>query len=108
FADPAFGIEEFTREIGMSRMQLHRKLKALTDQSPGDYLRLFRLGHAKKLLAIKGMSVSEAAYQSGFNNLPNFSRLFKAWAGLTPSEFQEISLSDNPVVTNQQDIVTNP
>ncbi|MBX2946325.1 MAG: tetratricopeptide repeat protein [Cyclobacteriaceae bacterium] len=108
FTDPAFGIEEFTREIGMSRMQLHRKLKALTDQSPGDFLRLFRLGHAKKLLSIKGISVSEAAYRSGFNNLPNFSRIFKAWAGVTPSEYQENSLSENPAVTNQQDIVTNP
>lgn len=108
FTDPAFGVEEFTREIGMSRMQLHRKLKALTDQSPGDFLRLFRLGHAKKLLSVKGISVSEAAYQSGFNNLPNFSRIFKAWAGITPSEYQETRLSESQAVTNQQDIVTNP
>lgn len=108
FTDPAFGVEEFTREIGLSRMQLHRKLKALTDQSPGDFLRLFRLGQAKKLLSVKGISVSEAAYQSGFNNLPNFSRIFKAWAGVTPSEYQENSFLGNPSVTNQQDIVINP
>lgn len=107
FADPDFGVDEFTREIGMSRMQLHRKLKALTDKSPGDFLRLFRLEHAKKLLSAKGISVSEAAYQSGFNNLPNFSRLFKAWAGVTPTEFQQNEGSTGPSVTNQQDIVTN-
>jgi signal transduction histidine kinase/DNA-binding response OmpR family regulator len=106
FADPDFGVDEFTREIGMSRMQLHRKLKALTDKSPGDFLRLFRLEHAKRLLSTKGITVSEAAYQSGFNNLPNFSRLFKAWAGLTPSEYQETPLGTQSV-TNQQDIVTN-
>ncbi|MBX2964147.1 MAG: tetratricopeptide repeat protein [Cyclobacteriaceae bacterium] len=107
FSNPQFGVDEFTREIGMSRMQLHRKLKALTDQSPGDFLRLFRLERAKKLLAVKGVSVSEAAWQSGFNNLPNFSRLFKAWAGVTPSEFQQNEGSASPSVTNQQDIVTN-
>jgi AraC-like DNA-binding protein len=87
-------------------MQLHRKLKALTDKSPGDFLRLFRLEHAKRLLSTKGITVSEVAYQSGFNNLPNFSRLFKAWAGVTPSEYQENPLGTQSV-TNQQDIVTN-
>jgi len=107
FADADFGVDEFTHEIGMSRMQLHRKLKALTDKSPGDFLRLFRLEHAKRLLSTKGISVSEAAYQSGFNNLPNFSRLFKAWAGITPSEYQE-NPSGSASVTNQQNIVTNP
>ncbi|MBX2965606.1 MAG: tetratricopeptide repeat protein [Cyclobacteriaceae bacterium] len=107
YANADFGVEEFTREIGMSRMQLHRKLKALTDKSPGDFLRLFRLERAKKILAVKGVSVSEAAYQSGFNNLPNFSRLFKTWTGQTPSEYQE-NQSESPSVTNQQDIVTNP
>ena len=61
----------------------------------------------QKLLAVKGVSVSEAAWQSGFNNLPNFSRLFKAWAGVTPSEFQQNEGSASPSVTNQQDIVTN-
>lgn len=106
FANADFGVDEFTREIGMSRMQLHRKLKALTDKSPGDFLRLFRLEHAKRLLSTKSISVSEAAYQSGFNNLPNFSRLFKAWSGVTPSEFQE-NILKSPPVTNQQDIVTN-
>jgi AraC-like DNA-binding protein len=65
------------------------------------------LEHAKKLLSTKGISVSEAAYQSGFNNLPNFSRLFKAWAGVTPSEYME-NPSKSPGVTNPQDIVTNP
>ena len=107
YANADFGVDEFTSEIGMSRMQLHRKLKALTDKSPGDFLRLFRLEKAKKFLSVKGITVSEAAWQSGFNNLPNFSRLFKAWAGVTPSEFQE-NASKNPSVTNQQDIVTNP
>lgn len=83
-----FGIEEFTVEIGLSRMQLHRKLKALTGHSPGEFLRQFRLEKAKKLLKLPGIQVSEVAYQTGFNNLSNFTKAFKDFTGLTPSEFK--------------------
>jgi signal transduction histidine kinase/DNA-binding response OmpR family regulator len=83
-----FGVEEFTTEIGLSRMQLHRKLKALTGNSPGDFLRQFRLEKAKQLLKLPGIQVSEVAYQTGFNNLSNFTKAFKDFTGLTPSEFK--------------------
>jgi signal transduction histidine kinase/AraC-like DNA-binding protein len=83
-----FGVEEFTYEIGLSRMQLHRKLKALTGNSPGDFLRQFRLEKAKQLLRLPGIQVSEVAYQTGFNNLSNFAKAFKEFTGLTPSEFK--------------------
>lgn len=88
YSDALFGVEEFTQEIGLSRMQLHRKLKALTGNSPGDFLRQFRLEKAKQLLKLPGIQVSEAAYQSGFNNLSNFTKAFKDFTGLTPSEFR--------------------
>ncbi|MBL7859266.1 MAG: tetratricopeptide repeat protein [Cyclobacteriaceae bacterium] len=107
YTNPSFGVEEFTREIGMSRMQLHRKLKALSDKSPGEFLRLYRFEQAKKLLAIKGLTVSEVAYQTGFNNIPNFTRMFKTLEGITPSEYQERAVKSAPV-TNPQAIVTNP
>jgi signal transduction histidine kinase/AraC-like DNA-binding protein/tetratricopeptide (TPR) repeat protein len=83
-----FGVEEFTSEIGLSRMQLYRKLKALTGSSPGDFLRQFRLEKAKQLLRLPGIQVSEVAYQTGFNNLSNFTKAFKEFTGLTPSEFK--------------------
>jgi YesN/AraC family two-component response regulator len=88
YTDPLFGVEEFTAEIGLSRMQLHRKLKALTDSSPGDFLRQFRLEKAKQLLKLPGIQVSEVAYKTGFNNLSNFTKAFKDFTGLTPSEFR--------------------
>jgi AraC-like DNA-binding protein len=80
-------VEELSDEVNMSRMQLHRKLKALTDQSPGEFLRKFRLERAKQMLSVPGMQVSEVCYKVGFNNLSNFSKVFKEFTGVTPSEF---------------------
>jgi signal transduction histidine kinase/DNA-binding response OmpR family regulator len=87
YENSAFGVEEFTLEVGLSRMQLHRKLKSLIDKSPGEFIRQFRLDRAKQLLRVKGMSVSEVSYQTGFNNLSNFTKVFKEYTGVTPSEF---------------------
>jgi YesN/AraC family two-component response regulator len=89
FSDSNFGVEEFNRAIGFSRMQLHRKLKALTDQSTGEFIKHFRLEKAKQLLVIKGAQVSQVAYECGFNNVSHFSKSFKDHAGVTPSEFME-------------------
>jgi signal transduction histidine kinase/AraC-like DNA-binding protein len=86
-ADADFGVEELTKEIGMSRMQFHRKIKALTDQSAGDFLRQFRLERAKQLLRVPGTHVSDVAYQVGFNNLSHFTKAFKDFTGSTPSDF---------------------
>jgi signal transduction histidine kinase/DNA-binding response OmpR family regulator len=85
--NPDFSVEELSDEVNMSRMQLHRKLKALTDQSPGEFLRKFRLERAKQMLSVPGMQVSEVCYKVGFNNLSNFSKVFKEFTGVTPSEF---------------------
>ncbi|HEY5749748.1 MAG TPA: tetratricopeptide repeat protein [Chryseolinea sp.] len=87
YGDPDFSVEELCLEIGMSRMQLHRKVKALTDQSPGEFLRVFRLERAKQLLTDTGLQVSEVCLKVGYNNLSNFSKIFREYAGVTPSEF---------------------
>jgi transcriptional regulator GlxA family with amidase domain len=87
FADPAFGVEEFNRAIGFSRMQLHRKLKALTNRSTGEFIKEFRLEKARQLLVAKNAQVSQVAYDCGFNNVSHFSRSFKDYTGATPSEY---------------------
>ncbi len=89
FSDADFGVEEFNRAIGFSRMQLHRKLKALTDQSTGEFIRHFRLEKAKKYLVAKDAQVSQVAYDCGFNNPSHFSKSFKEHTGMTPSEFMD-------------------
>src|SRR5688572_537844 len=89
YAEPEFSVDELSDEVNMSRMQLHRKLKALTDQSPGEFLRKFRLERAKQLLSIGGTQVSEACFKVGFNNVSHFSKSFREFTGVTPTEFIE-------------------
>ncbi|HTF30560.1 MAG TPA: helix-turn-helix domain-containing protein, partial [Flavitalea sp.] len=84
--EPEFSMEKFGQEVGLSRMQLHRKLKALTGQSPGDFLRSMRLKKAKRLLEAKAGNVSEIGYEVGFNNLSYFSKTYREEFGISPSE----------------------
>jgi DNA-binding response OmpR family regulator len=89
YSEPEFSVDDLSDHVNMSRMQLHRKLKALTDQSPGEFLRKFRLERAKQLLSIGGTQVSEACFKVGFNNVSHFSKSFREFTGVTPTEFIE-------------------
>ncbi|MEO0555699.1 MAG: response regulator [Bacteroidota bacterium] len=83
----AFDISLFAREVGMSRMQLHRKLVALTKLSATAFIRHHRLTKAKALLKA-GESVSQAAYSVGFSSLSYFTTSFKEAFGIRPSEYE--------------------
>ena len=71
-----FTVERFQQEIGMSRMQLHRKLKALTNFSSSEFIRDVRLQRAADLLAGNNLNVSEVAYSCGFNSVSYFTQCF--------------------------------
>ena len=73
--------------LALSKTQLHRKLKALTDESPGQVLRNFRLKRAAQLLSQQADTVSQIAYQVGFTNLSYFAKCFKAQYGVSPSSY---------------------
>jgi signal transduction histidine kinase/DNA-binding response OmpR family regulator len=107
FSDPNLSVDSLAEEVNMSRMQLHRKLKALTDQSPGEFLRRFRLERAKQLLSIEGTQVSEVCFKVGFNNVSHFSKAFHDFAGVTPSEFIETSTIKNGTIPNPISTVTD-
>jgi signal transduction histidine kinase/ligand-binding sensor domain-containing protein/DNA-binding response OmpR family regulator len=79
-----FSIEEFSSEVGMSRTQLHRKLKALTGKSASLYLRSVRLTKAKSMIEEKRGNISEIAYSVGFSSPQYFTRCFKEEYGHTP------------------------
>jgi len=85
--DAEFSVDEFSREVGLSRVHLHRKLKALTGQSPSDFVRIMRLKQAAQLLEARAGNVAEIAYQVGFNNLSYFSKCFRAQFGVLPNEY---------------------
>ncbi len=86
-----FNVELFQKEMGMSRMQLHRKLKALTNHSTSEFVRIIRLERAAALLKVNGVNVAEAAYQSGFNSLSYFNQCFKEKYGVSPSKYASVS-----------------
>jgi signal transduction histidine kinase/ligand-binding sensor domain-containing protein/DNA-binding response OmpR family regulator len=86
-SDLDFGSEEFCSEIGMSRSQLHRKLKALTSQPASEFIRTMRLKRAASLLKDSRLSVEEISFRVGFNSPAYFTKCFKALFGKTPSEF---------------------
>jgi AraC-like DNA-binding protein len=85
-SEEEFSIEEFGKDVGMSRSQMHRKLKALTGKSTSLYLRTVRLAKAKQLIEDKKATISEISYQVGFSSPAYFSRCFKEEFGYTPSE----------------------
>ncbi|WP_373516580.1 response regulator [Pricia sp.] len=89
FSDPNFGVPQMQKALAMSKTQLHRKLKALTNEAPGELLRNFRLKRAAQLLAQKADSVTQIAYKVGFNNLSYFAKCFKELYGVAPSSYWE-------------------
>ncbi|PHN01588.1 hybrid sensor histidine kinase/response regulator transcription factor [Flavilitoribacter nigricans] len=84
-----FGVEEVQREIGMSRSQIHRKLKALTGQSLTTFIRNYRLHRAAELLKQDVGNITEIAFEVGFNSQTYFSSSFQELFGCSPSEFKK-------------------
>ena len=72
-----FTVEDFGNEVGLSRMQLYRKLKALTDQSPNEFIRTIRLKRAAQLIHLNELTISQITYEVGFNDLQYFRDCFK-------------------------------
>ncbi|MFQ5632659.1 MAG: response regulator, partial [bacterium] len=86
-SEAGFDVETFGRKVGMSRKHLHRKLKALTDQAPREFIRTLRLQRAAQLLEKHAGNVTEIAYEVGFNSLSHFARAFKEQFGVLPKDF---------------------
>jgi signal transduction histidine kinase/ligand-binding sensor domain-containing protein/DNA-binding response OmpR family regulator len=87
--DPDLDIERFATDIGVSRMQLYRKLNALTEMTVKEFVRNIRLKRAAQLLVQKKMNVSEVAYAVGFRDLSHFRKCFRQEFGMSSSEYIE-------------------
>lgn len=86
-SNPEFNLDVLSREIGMSRAQMYRKVKAVTNLSPNEFIRNFRLELGAKMLKETDMSVSDVFVAVGFSSLAYFSNCFKNLYGVTPTEY---------------------
>jgi len=85
-SEEEFNIEDFGKEVGMSRMQIYRKLKALTGKSATHYIRSVKLFKAKEMLGENEATISEIAYSLGFSSPSYFTRCFREEFGYPPSD----------------------
>lgn len=86
-SDETFSVESLTDILGISRSNLQRKLQAVCNMSPGEYLRNYRLKKASQLLLEGSLRISEVAYYVGFNSASYFSKVFVKTYGILPKEF---------------------
>jgi len=83
----AFGVEQMAEEMGFSRTHLLRKIKALTNISPNEFIRDLRLNKAAEMIRQKADTVSQIAYAVGFSDQSYFAKCFKRKFGKSPSEY---------------------
>jgi signal transduction histidine kinase/DNA-binding response OmpR family regulator len=88
-SDSDFNVERLTQEVGISRVQLHRKMKEMTGISTSEFIRNIRLEQAARLLKEQKINVTQVAYTVGFSNLAHFSTIFRKHFGVAPSEYAE-------------------
>ena len=88
-ADPDLNVEKLTEDVGISRAQLHRKLKEIAGVSAGEFIRNLRLEQAARLIEEGQINITQVAYSVGFCNQTHFSTVFKKHYGMSPSEYAE-------------------
>lgn len=88
-SDSDFNVEMLTKEVGISRAQLHRKMKEMTGLPISEFIRNIRLEQAVKLLKEQKINVTQVAYTVGFSNLAHFSTVFRKQFGVSPTEYVE-------------------
>ena len=86
-SDPYFDIERFAEHLKMNRRQILRKLKALINQTPQEYVITVKLNKAAELLLRRDKTISEIAYIIGFTEPANFTRAFTKMYGVSPKKY---------------------
>ncbi len=82
-------VEMMSEHLGMSRVHLYKRLLSITGSTPSEFIRVIRLKHAARLLKEGQLNVSEVAYKVGFNLPRNFSKYFKEYYGVGPSQYKK-------------------
>lgn len=86
---PKLSVEDLSDHVGMSRVNLYKKIKQITGKTPIEFIRIIRLKRAAQLLRESQLNVSEIAYRTGFNSPKVFSKYFKEEFGILPSVYQD-------------------
>ena len=84
-----FNVDMLMQDVGISRAQLHRKMKEMTGLSTSEFIRNIRLEQAARLLREQKINITQVAYTVGFSNLAHFSTIFRKHFGVSPSEYIE-------------------
>ena len=88
-ADDTFTVEALALEAGLSKMQLLRKMKALTGLSPNDYIKNYRLKRAAEMIGSNADTISQIGYAVGFSDQSYFAKCFKKQFGVSPSAYKQ-------------------
>ena len=94
--DSEFGVEQLAEAIGLSRVHLHRKMKALVGLAPRDFLKSVRLKRAAELLKKRNTNISQVGYIVGFSSPGQFSDSFRKYFGCSPTEYIARETGDIP------------
>ncbi|UII25317.1 response regulator [Fulvivirga maritima] len=101
-SNTAYSVEDFGEDVGMSRMQIYRKLKALTGQSANEFIRTIRLKRAAQLIERNEFTIAEVTYRVGFQDLQYFRSCFKKYFGVNPSEYGRSEEEEENTVEEEQ------
>jgi AraC-like DNA-binding protein len=85
--DSDLNVDEIGKNLGLSRVQLYRKIKSLTNFAPNELVRIIRLKAAEQLLIHSEKSISEIAYDTGFSSPSYFTKCFKEYFSESPTEY---------------------
>ncbi|MBQ5451607.1 MAG: DNA-binding response regulator, partial [Bacteroidales bacterium] len=104
-ADPDFNVTALAENVGISRVQLHRKLKDFAGINASNLIRNIRLEQAGRMLSETSNTISEIAYAVGFNNVGHFSKVFKQHFGISPKDYAKMqSETDGNENDNEEDM----
>jgi len=107
-ANEKFGVEDLVREMGISHISLHRKLKVISNQTLSQFIREIRLKKAKELLLNEDLTVSEIAYRVGFGSPTYFNKCFHEYFGYPPGETKSHELITESIEKSENTNLIKP
>ena len=88
YLEPEFSASQFASEMFVSRSLLYKKIRAITDLNITDFINSFKLKKAVELIQENKLPIADIAFNVGFNDPKYFSRIFRKFYGMSPSEFK--------------------